>query len=179
LSQALTLLERAHTILSDMFPHEGLRAIGGSRRFIGSPVLPLVRGCFGDVLAELVRLGPPQEAAFVVPLLTEAVRLVGRMERETSSGDEQAVNNAATLLYLASGLSWNYLRRVSARPAPHNTDYVRVESVPVLLGLCGRQAADEHSTKQEDLLGEIGAEIGRALRRRSWMWPLRRTSARP
>jgi hypothetical protein len=166
-SPALVLLERTHTLLADLFPHEGLRAIGGSRVFVGSPVLPLVRNCFRDVLAELARSGPAPQAAAVVPLLAEAVRLLERIEKRAPHSDERSINNAAMLLYLASGLSWNFLRRSLAGPAPHSPDYVNVEPVSALLALCGRQAAADQGTRLEGSLYEVRGEIGMALRR-SW-----------
>ena len=113
-------------------------------------------------------LAPPAEAAAVVSLLTEAVRLVGRMEKARAPSNEGAVNGAAMLLYLASGLSWNFLRRCLTGSAPHNPDYVNVEPVPALLALCGRKPAAEQGTKLEELLREVSGEIRIALRGAWW-----------
>jgi hypothetical protein len=127
-NQIFNLLERCHTILADVFPHEGLRKVGGSQIFLREPLLGILNKCVKEIVKELRNpiIGSVQND--LGSLWSEVVELLSRIENQNlnnKSADE--INNAAILLYLASGATWNLLRALAAEEPLHNQQYVRIE----------------------------------------------------
>jgi hypothetical protein len=155
-----SLVERCHIGLTDLFPHEVTKALGGTRTILRTPLLGALKLCIQDVRQELMNLPDADARNELASLWTEAANLLARMEKERDRSDADArIDNAATLLYLASGTTWNYLRELAPGESSHNPQYVTVEPILPLLKRCGRENAAETDPKQlaQRLIVELNA----------------------
>ncbi len=156
-------LERCHTGLADLFPHEGTRAIGGSSIFIGTALFPALKSCFKSIRGELRKWTNLEARKELEPLLAAAEELLLRMEKGRKQ-DAELINKAAMLLYLANGTLWNYLRGFVHYEPPHDARYVRVEPMGPLLRRCGRETDREDRVDPKQVVQQICAELDACLR---------------
>lgn len=163
LETAFDLIERCHTALADIFPHEGTKAVGGSRIFIGTALLPVLKSCFSSIRDQLREWGGVDAWDQIDALLVSAGALVTRLEREGREGNAEQIDEAAMLLYLANGTIWNYLRGFVADEPPHNPQYVRVEPMGPLLKRCGREIGKGDGDPKR-MVQELGLELSACLR---------------
>lgn len=151
-------LERCQTILSDAFPHEGLKAIGGSRIFLRDPFLATLKKCVKGVAGELKAASLGEAVSDVSALWAEVAELLRRIERQDlskKSADE--INKAITLMYLANGATWNYLRGVLMEEPSHNPQYVRIEPLLPLLKRCGWE--DKADSTPQQIIQRLEAKL--------------------
>jgi len=164
LKAAFDLVERYHTGLTDFFPHEGVKTIGGSRMFISGPFFVVLKECVSDLRSALRKWSDVEARNVLDLLLAEAVDLLVRIEKEGRQGDPQRIDEAATLLYLANGTAWNYLREFATDEPPHNPQYVRVEPMLPLLKRCGRESNVESNADPRQLTQRLRVELSACLR---------------
>jgi hypothetical protein len=154
-------LERCHTVLADAFPHEGLKAIGGSRVFLRDPLMAILKKCANAIAKEpaVSEIGSDASALWV-----EVAELLTRIERQDLNKKiEDEVNHAAILLYLANGITWNCLRESVVDEPPHNPQYVRIEPLLPLLKRCGWKNEAEGITSKQ-IVQQLQAELKTCLR---------------
>src|ERR1043166_1612170 len=152
LKPALELLERCHTALSDVFPHEGTRAIGGSRIFIGTALFPVLKDGIRNIRKHLKKWTNFEARNEIDPILAAAGDLLIRIGRQGRQGDAQRIDKSVRLLYLANGTIWNYLCGFAVDAPPHNPQYVRIEPMKVLLKRCGRGNMTEGDVDPKSVL---------------------------
>lgn len=165
LTPLFDLLERCHTILTDAFPHEGLRKIGGSRIALRGPLMTVLKKSVKEVTTKLSKPVDDEVWRDVATLWGEVTELLTRIERQDlnkESGDE--INKAATLLYLANGVTWNCLRGLLADEPPHNPQYVRIEPLFPLLKRCGWESEDEINIVPKQMIQRLQTELRSSLR---------------
>jgi hypothetical protein len=163
LETAFDLIERCHTALADIFPHQGTKAIGGSRIFIGTSVFPVLERCFRGIRDQVQKWGRVETRDQIDTLLAAAEALVTRLEREGRHGNAEQIDEATILLYLANGTMWNYLRVFAVGEPPHNPQYVRVEPMEPLLKRCGRESA-KGDVDPKRMVQKLGLELSACLR---------------
>ncbi len=161
----LELMERFHTILADLFPHHGLKAVGGSRILIGTALFPVAKDCVEKIRNEVESSPDANTRMSLTPLFTEAAELIGRIEREGRTGNEEKINEAATLLYLVSGVAWNYVAHELGTSPSRDPNHVRVEPLGPLFNRCGRRMNVLDSVELQPLLGQLTAEMKTCLRK--------------
>jgi hypothetical protein len=152
------LIERLHTILSDIFPHEGLKQIGGSKIFIGSTVFPLVRETVETIKHQIGETPHLSGRETLMILLHEAVQLTLRIEQKGRDADPEAINIAAKLLYFVSGTIWNLVSSQYSKIPPHDENYVRVEPLVPLLAKCPewrRSALIEPEVLAKEIIADV------------------------
>jgi len=158
-------LERCHTIMADAFPHEGLKAIGGSRIFLRDPLMEVLKKCVKEVMTELRQPAVDKVRNEVATLWAEVAGLLTRIEgQDLNKKKADEINKAATLLYLANGITWNCLREFASGEPPHNTQYVRVEPMLPLLKRCGWQSEDGKNIAINQIVQRLQAELRACLR---------------
>lgn len=142
-------LERCHTVLADIFPHEGLRRIGGSHVFFRGPLLITLKECIEQILGKLKKLNSEEIRCELIELWIEIGKLVLRIQQAGHSEDSaDRINEAAILLYLANGVTWNLLREIQMHELPHNPQYVKIEELNPLLRRCGWRFGGDVTTKE-------------------------------
>ncbi|MEI6074621.1 MAG: hypothetical protein WCS94_03550 [Verrucomicrobiota bacterium] len=157
-------LERCHTVLADAFPHEGLKAIGGSRVFLRDPLMTILKKCANAIAKELKDPAVGEVESDASALWVEFAELLTRIEwQDLKIKSEDEVNHAATLLYLANGVTWNCLRESVVDEPPHNPQYVRIEPLLPLLKRCGRKNEAEGITSKQ-IVQQLQAELKTCLR---------------
>jgi hypothetical protein len=139
LRQILLSIEACHQHLTDIFPHEGLKAGGGSRLFLGGALSPVLQKCFDEIRVALHRLSGLQAREDLESLWKEGGRLFARVEKEGRNGNAARIDEAVTLLFLISGTTWNLLSLELGVPPPHDERCSKVEPMSVLLKRCNRQ----------------------------------------
>lgn len=155
-SEIFDLIERCHTILADLFPHEGLLAIGGSRVFVRTNLFVVLKKCIGDIRGSLAKTDP---AGIVALFWNRAADLVDKMEKKNTEENSNDINEAARLLYFGSGLTWNFLRQQVPGDISHNANYVRVETVRELLARCGQNDQDMEQIAPDVLLKDVSLKM--------------------
>ena len=158
------MVERCHTILADIFPHEGTKKIGGSRVFIRVPLLVVLKDSVKAIRNELGNWADVEARNDIALLWAEVVELLARLEKEGCDGNAQKIDEAVTLLYLASGATWNYLRAFTTDEPPHNPQYVRVEPMLPLLKRCGHESKIESGIEPKQLVERLRTELNVCLR---------------
>jgi hypothetical protein len=165
LESLFDLLERCHTILTDAFPHEGLKKIGGSRIALRGPLMVILKKCVKEIVKELKKSSVDEPGGEVAALWVEVTELLTRIERQDlNKKSEDEINKAATLLYLANGVTWNDLRELVSYEPLHNPQYVRVEPLLPLLKRCGCESDDETHITPKQMVRRIQAELRACLR---------------
>lgn len=162
-------VERCHTLLADFFPHAGMLELGGSKSLLGTRLMPVLQDCAIRVRDALLRLdeSPPDARIVKLHLLEVWLSMIGLLERLSKSNSKHEaaeVNNAARLLYLASGTSWNYLRGLAPGEPPHNPQYIRVEPMLPLLKRCGRESEEKADVAPKQLAQRLAVELNDCLR---------------
>jgi hypothetical protein len=163
LEKVFDSVERCHTILNDLFPHEGTRAVGGSRIFIGTPLFAVLKSCIRDIRKHLQKCGHFQLQNELILLWSGAEDLVVRIEQEGRHGDMEQINGAAIILYLACGTTWNVLQLQTNKVPPHNKNYVRVEPMAQLFIRCEYKRRIQEPVDFQVVVGYLTDEINKRL----------------
>ena len=159
LKPLLNLVERCHTILADAFPHEGTKAIGGSRMFLRGPLMITLKDCVMEIIKEMRDQAVIEGSSNLVVVWVEVTKLLVRIEDQSIKRKTEEIDKAAILLYLVNGTTWNYLcGQVTAEP-PHNPQYVRIESMSQLLKRCGWCYKNEKDNDPTRLVQRLYAEL--------------------
>ena len=164
LKTTLILIERCHTVLADLFPHEGAKVVGGSRNFIGTGLFVVLKKCIKDIQGELRKCSNSKSLNDIISLWNEIENLVIRIEKRGRHGNEELINDSAILLYFACGVSWNLLCEKSVDSPPHDNKYVRVEPIAPLMKICGREITNQMPVDLQILVGQILTEMKAYLR---------------
>ena len=165
----LEQLERCHTAMGDFFPHAGLLEVGGSKALLSMSIMPVLQDCTTRVRESLLCLheSPPEMGSAKLQMLdlwSSVIGLLKRLRRVGSEREAAEVNEAATLLYLACGTSWNYLCGLAPGEPPHNPQYVTVEPMLPLLKRCGRKSRAETDVDPRQLAQRLTVELDACLR---------------
>ena len=142
LRQLLLSIEICHQHLTNIFPHEGVKAGGGSRMFLGGALSPVLQKRIDEITAALHRLAGKGD---LESLWKEAGRLFARVEKEGREGNATRIDEANMLLFVISGTSWNVLSLELGEPPPHDERCSKVEPMSVLLKRCNRQEKMDES----------------------------------
>lgn len=163
-------VEHCHIGLTDLFPHEITKALGGTRTILRISLLGAFKPCIQDGRQELMNLPDADARNELTALWSEVANLLARMEKVSRRSDANPrIDNAATLLYLASGTTGNYLRTLAPSESSHNPEHVSVEPMLPLLKRCGCASTAESESDPRPLAKRLAAERRACLR---WTQPL-------
>ena len=162
-------LERCHTAMGDFFPHIGLLEVGGSKALLSMRIMPVLQNCAFRVQESLSNWMncPPDleiEKQQMIELWSSVADLLERLIKTGNRHDAVEINEAATLLYLVSGASWNYWQELLSVEPPHNLQYLRVEPTIQLLKHCGREYEDKANTDPKLLIKRLHVELKTCIR---------------